>query len=74
MAYEEAKDVIVQDYGFIIEDDVSVQIRSYDGGEAKVVLMRHFVKKNGEKGSRQVARLDEDVADAFTRFWSSRVK
>lgn len=60
MAYDAKKDKILWEGGF---DDIAVTVRQYDGGPAKVQVMRSYEKKDGSTGFGKTGRLTMDEFD-----------
>jgi hypothetical protein len=64
--YNKDLDVLIKDYGNIEGTELHVEVRSYDGGEAKISINR-IVGKNKDK-TRQVFRLPEAEALVISKF------
>jgi hypothetical protein len=66
MAYDETKDVLVENLGPVPNTDLHAEVRVYDGGEKKLSVFRKYGKNNDKRS--QVFRLSYGVITELGEF------
>lgn len=77
MPYDPQKDVLVHDFGSIALSErvrLTVQIRAYDGGAAKLCLTERGTKKNGEPWNRPLGRFALEHTDELGRYFADAAR
>ena len=62
MAYDNKKDVLIEDLGPIPNTEMHAEVRSYDGGEEKVSIFRKVGRRGLKDKRRQLVRLSLNQA------------